>query len=149
MYFCFMLSNISKYAISALSLIAKNSTKEEKTKVGEIAERYNIPQAFLSKILQKLTKTGYLSSMKGPNGGFFLNDVQMNHSVLDIIIELEGEDIFAKCILRFEACDSDNPCPIHFLINKEKSQINLRLKKIKIKDLIQEKSFERISSEEL
>lgn len=60
-----MLSNISKYAISALSLIAKRSVQEEKTKVGEIAERFNIPQAFLSKILQKLTKVDYLSSLKG------------------------------------------------------------------------------------
>lgn len=143
-----MLSNISKYAISALSLIAKNSDKGEKTKVGEIAERFDIPQAFLSKILQKLTKVDYLSSMKGPNGGFFLTDAQLNISILNIIIELEGEDIFATCMLRFEECNNENPCPIHHLIVREKSQINLRFKKLKIKDLLNNVPKELVSVKE-
>lgn len=60
----------------------------------------------------------------------------MNRSILDIIIELEGEDIFEKCILRFEACNSDKPCPIHHLVFKEKTQLNMRFRKLKIKDLL-------------
>lgn len=131
-----MLSNISKYAILGLSQIIQNSTIGEKTKVGEIIERVDIPQAFLSKILQQLTREGYLSSMKGPNGGFFLTEEQMQTSISDIITELEGKDIFNNCFLRFEACNSENPCPMHDLIIKEKAAMDVKLRKLKVKDLL-------------
>lgn len=131
-----MLSNISKYAILGLSQIVKNSSKGEKTKVGEIIEHVDIPQAFLSKILQKLAKEDYLSSMKGPNGGFHLTEQQMENSILDIITELEGKDIFNTCFLRFVACNSENPCPMHDLIIKEKTFLQVRLRKLKVKDLL-------------
>lgn len=131
-----MLSNISKYAILGLSQIIKNSTKGEKTKVGEITECVDVPKAFLSKILQKLTKQGYLSSLKGPNGGFYLTEEQMKASILDIITELEGKDIFNNCFLSFEACNSENPCPMHDLIIKEKTSLQIKLRKLKVKDLL-------------
>lgn len=131
-----MLANNSKYAITGLSHIVKNSVKGEKTKVGEIAERHDIPQAFLSKILQELTREGFLSSKKGPYGGFFLSEKQMQTSIMDIVKQLEGEDFFSNCLLRFEACNSENPCPIHFLLIREKDAITNKFRKVKIKDLL-------------
>lgn len=142
-----MLSNISKYAITGLSHIMINSVKGENTKVGEIIERNDIPQAFLSKILQRLTKEGFLSSKKGPNGGFYFTEKQMQTSVLDIISELEGEDFFANCILRFEACNSKNPCPIHYLVIKEKNALEGKFRKIKIADLLHTIPKELMDSE--
>ena len=130
-----MLANNSKYAITGLSHIMENSVKGKKTKVGEIAERHDIPQAFLSKILQSLTREGFLSSKKGPHGGFFLTEKQMQASLMDIVTELEGKDFFSNCLLRFEACNSENPCPIHFLLIKEKDAITNRFRRIKIIDL--------------
>lgn len=131
-----MLANNTKYAITGLGHIMKNSVKGEITKVGEIAERHDIPQAFLSKILQQLTRVGFLSSKKGPNGGFYLTEEQMQTSIMDIVIELEGEDFFSNCLLRFEACNNENPCPVHFLLIKEKDAITNKFRKIKIVDLI-------------
>lgn len=131
-----MLANNTKYAITGLGHIMKNSVKGEITKVGEIAERHDIPQAFLSKILQQLTRAGFLSSKKGPNGGFYLTEEQMQTSIMDIVIELEGEDFFSNCLLRFEACNNENPCPVHFLLIKEKDAITNKFRKIKIVDLI-------------
>lgn len=131
-----MLSNISKYAILGLSQIVQESIKGDKIKVGEIIERTDIPQAFLSKILQKLAKEDYLSSMKGPNGGFYLTESQMQITILDIITELEGKELFSNCILRFEACNTENPCPMHDLIIVEKTNLNKKLKKLKVIDLL-------------
>ena len=142
-----MLSNISKYAITGLSHIMINSVKSENTKVGEIIERNDIPQAFLSKILQRLTKEGFLSSKKGPNGGFYLTEEQMQTSVLDIIKELEGEEFFSNCILRLVACNSKNPCPLHFLVIKEKNALDSKFRKIKIKDLLHTVPKELMDSE--
>lgn len=113
-----------------------NSVKGENTKVGEIIESNDIPQAFLSKILQRLTKEGFLSSKKGPNGGFYLTEPQMQTSVMDIITELEGKDFFTNCLLRFEACNSKNPCPLHHLVIKEKNEMDIKFSKIKIADLL-------------
>src|SRR5690625_1934114 len=131
-----MLANNTKYAITGLGHVMKNSVKGENTKVGEIAERHDIPQAFLSKILQGLTRESFLSSKKGPNGGFFLTEKQMQTSIMDIVTELEGKDFFSNCLLRFEACNSENPCPIHFLLIREKDAITNKFRKVKIKDLL-------------
>lgn len=131
-----MLSSISKYAILGLSQIIRYSIKGEKIKVGEIVERIDVPPAYLSKILQQLAREDFLSSMKGPNGGFFLTEEQMQISILDIITQLEGKEMFNNCILRFEACNAENPCPMHDLIIKEKNAFQLRLRKLKVKDLL-------------
>ncbi len=106
------------------------------------AKATEVPQPYLSKILQQLTAKHYLSSIKGRNGGYFITEAQSENSVLDIIVEIEGKDQFQLCILNFEQCDIKNPCPIHHLVSSQKDALRKTFKTIKLRDLGEGKLFE-------
>ena len=130
-----MLSNSSKYAVKALVYLVNHSSEKNKVLVKHLAKATEVPQPYLSKILQQLTAKNYLSSIKGRNGGYFITEAQGENSVLDIIVEIEGKDQLQLCILNFEQCNSQNPCPIHHLVASQKDALRKSFKTIKLKDL--------------
>jgi len=130
-----MFTNSSKYAIKALCVIVEHSSIERKLLVKEIAEQTGIPRPFLSKILQQLSSKDYISSTKGRNGGFYIEEEQLEKSLLDIIIEVEGKNKLQRCAINFDECDAQNPCPIHDFIAAAKNELQQNVKNIKLKDL--------------
>ena len=133
-----MLANSSKYALTALIFLVNNSSKEDKLQAKYIAESTGIPKPFLSKILQVLATKNYLSSSKGPNGGFYISESQLSHSLLDIIVEVEGRDRMHQCALNFKECDTQNPCPIHNIIAPAANELRQNYERTTLKDLKQE-----------
>lgn len=130
-----MLSKSSKYALKAVVFIVTYSSKEEKLSGRKIAEKTKIPRPFLSKILQELSSKDFISSTKGPNGGFYVTQSQLNRTVLDLIVNTEGIDKLQQCVLNFENCDSENPCPLHNFIAPAKDSLRNSLKNITLDNL--------------
>jgi Rrf2 family protein len=81
--------------------------------IKEISERLNISFHFLTKILQTLTQQGLVESFKGPKGGVMLLKSPDHISLLDIILILDGPDLFKQCILGLPGCGESVPCPLH------------------------------------
>lgn len=119
-------SKTCQYAIRAIFYIAKRSEQGYKSNVKEIALAINSPEHFLAKILQQLSKEGLVQSIKGPNGGFHLDAVQLKRPIMDIIITIEGDDLFVGCGMGLSNCSEINPCPLH----KDFKQIRCKLIKI-------------------
>jgi Rrf2 family protein len=132
-----MLANSSKYAIKALHHIVLNASEEHKLLVKDIAAATDLPQPFLSKILQQLATKNLISSSKGRRGGFYLTEAQLEGSILNVIVEIEGKDRLKMCAINFDNCDASNPCPIHHLIAAEKEELRHRYQQIKLADLKQ------------
>jgi Rrf2 family protein len=80
---------------------------------GEISEKLKAPKEFISKILQTLTLSGIVGSKKGKSGGFFLQRDPSEIRIIDIIEAIDGLDSFKRCLLGFEGCSVDEPCPVH------------------------------------
>ena len=130
-----MLANSSKYALKALIFLVNNSSEEDKLQAKYIAESTGLPKPFLSKILQVLATKNYLSSSKGPNGGFYISETQLKNSLLDIIIEIEGKDRLHMCALNSDECDAQSPCAIHDLIAPKADELRKIYKEITLKQL--------------
>ncbi|MCK9209422.1 MAG: Rrf2 family transcriptional regulator [Ignavibacteriaceae bacterium] len=79
----------------------------------EIANELKIPKEFISKILQELTASRIIASKKGKMGGFSLAKNPNKIHLLDIVLAIDGSDIFSKCVLGFPHCSSETPCPMH------------------------------------
>lgn len=79
----------------------------------EVAEALDIPQAFLSKILQELAKKGILTSAKGPGGGFQLNCSPSETSLYSLVEAVEGPAPEGVCLLGLSLCSDDTKCPMH------------------------------------
>lgn len=132
-----MLSNASKYAIRSILYLALQG---EKTKIGakKIAEELEVPQPFLSKLLQQLTKNNLVSSSKGPTGGFYLNEKDRSNTIWDVIICVDGTTKFDNCFMGLSSCGDENPCPVHFTVAPFKKKLLADFKDKSIQEFTRE-----------
>lgn len=127
-------SKTCEYAMRAVLYIASRSREGQRVGIKEIAENINSPEHFLGKILQKLSREGIVQSMKGPNGGFYLDAKGLERPLADIVTALEGEDLFTGCAMGLSYCSESNPCPLHSEFKKVRNQITHILYKTTIGD---------------
>jgi Rrf2 family protein len=76
----------------------------------EIAERMNVPQDFLAKILKKLVREGLAASTRGAHGGFSLGRPAAKISFLDVIEAMEGKVQVNLCSAHSDACNFGTDC---------------------------------------
>lgn len=112
-----MLSNTCKYGIRAVIYLAVNEKEGQKIGIKQIAKDLDIPSPFLGKILQQLAKHKILSSTKGPHGGFGLNRVATDITLMNIVEIIDGTEVFDSCLLGLSICGNDPDkqaiCPMH------------------------------------
>lgn len=119
-----MFSKATEYALRATIYIAKKSSAEKKIGIEEIAKAIDSPQSFTAKILQALTKDNKIvSSVRGPNGGFFLTEKQKKLPVRSILQAMGEDEILEKCVLGLKRCSEVQPCPMHEQYKSIKQQL--------------------------
>ena len=118
-----MLSNACQYAIRSVLYLSIHS--DEKTRIGvkKVAAELETPQPFLAKLLQQLAKSNLVSSIKGPNGGFYLTEKNSKNSLWDIVKCIDGVEKFETCFLGLSSCSDENPCPVHFIVSPFKDKL--------------------------
>lgn len=85
-----------EYSLIALKHLGlKNGTQAATTK--EMAALYQIPRELLAKLLQQLTRDGYVSSIQGPKGGYELARAPKDINFKALIETIEGESGFIDC----------------------------------------------------
>jgi Rrf2 family protein len=125
-------SKTCEYAMRAVFFIAAKTADGGRVGIKEIATGIDSPEHFLAKILQDLSRRGVIQSAKGPNGGFYVDDVILNMPLSSIVEAVDGNSIFTGCGLGLEQCSEDNPCPIHHDFKSIRNQIQALLKTTKI-----------------
>lgn len=109
-----MFSNACEYGIKAVIYIAARSKENQLSNVTEISDTINSPKSFTAKVLQKLVKASIIKSVKGAQGGFFIDARKLNSlSVLHIVVAIDGGGIINNCVLGLRHCNEVNPCPMH------------------------------------
>ncbi|MCG8326858.1 MAG: Rrf2 family transcriptional regulator [Chitinophagales bacterium] len=130
-----MFSQACKYAIRAVLYLAVNANEEKKIGGKEIALELEVPQHFLAKILQQLSKNNLISSVKGPSGGFFLSKKNKEATLEEVIKCIDGPDVFTSCILGLPVCSAETPCPLHVQAYAHREGLNHQLRNQAIGDL--------------
>ncbi len=105
-----LISRTSQYAIQSLIYIAIQQ-QDGPILCREIAERMNVPSAYLSKIMQTLTKGGLLYSFRGRLGGFRLRETPEKISLMRVLLITEGPDFSNDCVLGLKACRDETAFP--------------------------------------
>ena len=108
-----MFKKETEYALRALVYIQVENKKGRQAGIAEIAREIEAPQFFTAKILQRLAKQGFVMSRKGRGGGFFFDPGKPAVPIRDVIIAVEGDEIFTGCGFGLKFCDENNPCPLH------------------------------------
>jgi Rrf2 family iron-sulfur cluster assembly transcriptional regulator len=133
-----MFSKACEYAIRASLYISIKSIDGSKLGIKEIAKEIDSPAHFTAKILQTLTREGIISSIKGPNGGFFLDPKAKPVSLNEIVKAIDGENILHSCSLGLKECSDKFPCPIHN---------DIKLYKERLRKIMKEKTLQQLGSD--
>tara|TARA_R110002167_G_scaffold290126_2_gene495154 strand:+ start:231 stop:662 length:432 start_codon:yes stop_codon:yes gene_type:complete len=130
-----MLSSSSKYAIKAVLYLALHASESNKIRAKNIGGPINVPQAYIAKLLQELSRHNLVSSTKGPHGGFYLSDENMEQPVINIIDVIDGKKKIESCMLSLEDCNEGKPCPLHKLVGPMRSKFIKSMSEKTIHDL--------------
>ena len=107
-----MLSLTCTTAIKAVVYLGKLGDGE-KAGILEIAEGIEASEHTVGKLLQTLVKSEVICSQKGPAGGFYVTSRQKNQPIIQIIVAIDGREVFDKCGLGLSKCAATHPCQIH------------------------------------
>lgn len=127
-----MFSKTCEYAIKAIIYVAQKSRDGSKVGIKDISKGIDSPEHFIAKILQDLSKKDLIQSLKGPNGGFYLDEESLNRSLADIVREVDGNKIFTACGLGLKQCNAHKPCPIHYQYQEIREKTHEMLRDAKI-----------------
>jgi Rrf2 family protein len=119
-----MFKKETEYALRALVYIQAENKKGRLVGVAEIAREIETPQFFTAKILQRLVNHGFVMSRKGRGGGFFFDPEKGAVPIKDVIIAVEGDELFTGCGFGLKFCDENNPCPLHNRYAPVRNRIN-------------------------
>ncbi len=108
-----MLSLTCKTAIKAVIYLSRKSEDGEKANIKEISSSIGASEHTVGKILQLLARKKIINSLKGPYGGFYLNEEQQEQPIINIVEAVEGDGVFNECGLGLSECSASHPCPIH------------------------------------
>jgi Rrf2 family protein len=101
----------------------------------EIAESYGIPLPLLAKILQKLVRGGFLTSVHGTNGGYMLARDPARINTLEVIRAIEGPVILASCFTERSECGHTERCSVRQPLRRVHEGILRLLENTTISDL--------------
>ncbi len=107
------LSKSAEYGLRAVLYLATNYQEGIRFGAKTMAKDLSFPEAFLGKILQNLVRKGIISSIKGPNGGFFIENQKMDIPIINIVEAIDGLETLHHCGLGLHNCNDEKPCPIH------------------------------------
>ena len=95
------ISEASSLALHGMGLLALRGGR---VSVHEMAELTSSSEAHLSKVFQRLSKAGFVSSVRGPGGGFVLSKPAGEITLLEIYSAIEGEPSREPCIMARGRC---------------------------------------------
>jgi len=108
------LNNTSQYAIRILNYINIHQETQKLFSARMLSEKLAINYKFLTAIMTKLVKAGYLESIRGKDGGFRLVKSADSIMLMDIIQLFDDSFDNKACLLGIdEECDSAHKCFLH------------------------------------
>lgn len=122
-------------AIALHAMIYITNREKDVISLKEIAERFEISENHLSKVLQRLVKAGLLVSVKGPKGGFSIVSKYKNITFMKVYEIIEGKLQKQKCL--FNAKQTSCPkCIMNNLVEKINNEFINYMENHKISDFV-------------
>ncbi|SFV85689.1 Iron-sulfur cluster regulator IscR [hydrothermal vent metagenome] len=108
------LTTKGRYAVTAMLDLASNNTSKPIT-LDVISQRQNISLSYLEQLFAKLRRADLVKSVRGPGGGYLL-DQQAKDISLSQIIEAVDENIdLRRCKGMGNGCNNGRQCISHQL----------------------------------
>ena len=131
------ISTKGRYGIKAVVDLALNK-EEGVIPLKSIAARQGISENYLEQLLAILRKAGIVRSVRGANGGYYIEKDLSEIFVGDILRALEGSLSPVECTEEGANCIKSNECITKILWEKVKKNIDAAVDSTTLKDLLEE-----------
>jgi Rrf2 family protein len=131
---------LTKKADYGLISLKHLAVKHGSASAKEIADSYGIPLPLLSKVLQKLARSGFLQSVHGTNGGYRLRQDPSKISALEVIRAIDGPVFLTSCFTEHNECGLTDRCNIREPLRKLHESIQQLLAGMSISDMCDEEA---------
>jgi FeS assembly SUF system regulator len=135
------LSKKADYALMAMKHLAITPDLSS-TSAREIAEQYDIPIELMAKVLQRLARSGLLTSHQGTRGGYTLARSVAAISVADIIQAIDGPLTVTACSTDDEQCGQFAKCNVRDPLWRIKDRILSALATCSLAEISTEAPYE-------
>lgn len=129
-------STRGRYALRIMLDLALSDSGRP-VRVKEIAERQEISEKYMEQIISILNKAGYVRSIRGPQGGYFLSKKPEEYTVGMILRLTEGSMSPVEC-LEYEEynCSRQEDCVTYLLWKKLDAAIRGVIDTVTLEDLV-------------
>ncbi|MCP4293189.1 MAG: Rrf2 family transcriptional regulator [bacterium] len=124
----------SEYAIRCLVYMA--GSEADLCPVQKLSDELNIPYKFLGRLMGRLRDAGFVESVRGKSGGYRIKKMLDQIHLEQIIDAVEGLENFDRCLLGFDTCDANNPCPMHEFWIGPKENIQSMMADVTLADMV-------------
>ena len=138
------LSTKGRYGIHAMYDLAQFGS-ETPQPIKSIAERQNIPEAYLEQLIGQLRRSGLVKSVRGAQGGYLLSRSPAEITVGEVLRTLEGELAVVDCLMEEDACHKACSCPTRVVWKKLRDGVNEIVDGITLQDMLDD--YQRMSAE--
>lgn len=127
-------SKTCQIAIRALVYLAHNN-EGKPISIDVLHKELLVGPAYLTKVMQPLTKAGILNSIRGTNGGLLLIKNPTEITVHDVFVLIDGPELLETCALGIPTCSDETPCALHSYWVPIRTDISNMFKRTTIWDL--------------
>lgn len=123
----------------------------EVTPLSEISETQHIPEKFLAKIFQSLSKAGIIRSHRGVRGGFTLARPASDITVKDVLETIQGPYHLMKCLHDTAACTEDiaDRCALREIVLLAEKKLVEVFEQYSVADLAEWQDRNKISAQQI
>lgn len=132
-----MISQTTEYALRAVVWLARKPDEQQGTK--KISEAILVPRGYLSKVLQKLTRAGLVTSRPGRGGGFRLARHPTDIRVLEVVNAVDPLQRIQSCPLGLDSHGA-NLCALHRKLDDDLARTEMAFASTTIADLLADNS---------
>ena len=137
------LTTLSDYALRVLMYAAAEN--DRLITIDETSKVYDISKAHLMKVVNMLTRAGYLKSVRGRSGGFMLAIAPEKINLGNVVRETEPDFALVECFATGNQCVLTKKCELANVLNEALLSFVGTLDKYTLADItLKRKDFGRL-----
>ena len=134
------LNTKGRYAVMAMVDLAKYGNGSA-VPLSAIAERQDLPLAYLEQLFGRLRKAGLVESSRGRAGGYRLARSAANITIAEVMAAVEEDTKLTRCDLDSAGCVKEHRCLTHGLWSALQTHIRSFLGKVTLQDVVDDVDF--------
>lgn len=127
------LNLFTDYALRSLMYLSWNRSRTVTAE--EIARFYGISRDHIVKVIQELSRHGYVQARRGRGGGSVLARDPRNITVCEVITTFEGPPALLDCLRTTNVCAIERSCRLKHVLGEAQSRMFDYLDTVSVEDI--------------